>query len=1077
MMAKDTEFKAIAAYERYYNEDSLYGVYVVRCLGNVKYAKKVSKDLFSQDDCETYYETTVVGSMQRLYVGSEYTFLAHASFASKYKSWQYTVSSVYATAPKTPEEQRVFLNSIITPRQIEIVTSAYPNIVQDVLDEKEIDTSKFKGIGDTIWQKIKDKILENYLMSDVITLLQPVGVTFGMIKKLVATFGNAHILKEEIKKNPYMLTRVHGLGFKRVDEIALKLEPTLLVSDKRMFAFVKYYLNCVADQEGHTWVLVQKLKNAVIDYIPQCLRLFEEKIENPNTLSGYLYKENNCIGVAKYKETEDSIYSILKSMENYKCNCKIDTEQGIKQAEDVFGYELTEEQRNVVRQIEKNNVVLFTGSAGCVDADTEFFNGYKWCRIADYNMHDKVLQYNADGTAGLVYPERYIKTECDTLWHFKTKYGLDQCLSDDHNCYYISQKGIPHECSFSEIRESQAQGKFNGRFKTSFLYSGEGIKYSDSMIRLFVAAIADGSFYYNSPIDSKCYTKCRFHIKKERKKQRLIFLFINTGVEYFVSESAAEGYTDFYCMLPERMKVFPADWYGCTQEQLKVITDEALFWDGSIGKGNRIGSISTTVKENADFLQFAYSATGHKASITVNDRSGQQYSTCGKMYTRKSAEYRVSITSRNLCALTADDRNTHHNTEILPYKPTDGYKYCFTVPSHYLVLRRNNCIFITGNCGKSSSARAILNSFQNASIACCSLSAKAAQRIREATGYEATTIHRLLGVDPKTGGFVCNSGNRLSQDVVFLDEASMLNCQIFYDLISSVKEGAKLIICGDYLQLPPIGAGNVFSDIIHMPSQFNVSVLTKVHRQASKSGILTDANKIRAGECPIETPLPTIVSGELEDMVYAFRDNKSRIQNIAVNQFVKLSKQYGIDNVVLAVPRKDIVENSAYELNRMIQKELIKTKEQPPVVFGDNKFYVGDRILQIVNDYEKDTYNGEVGYVTEVVPDAKPEEICLTARFELNGVVKITYYSKAELNEILLGYSMSIHKLQGSEYQYTIVDIDSTHAALLDSCLLYTAITRAKKKCLLVAEPSAFKMAISKNKSKTRQTWLKLKGE
>ena len=347
---------------------------------------------------------------------------------------------------------------------------------------------------------------------------------------------------------------------------------------------------------------------------------------------------------------------------------------------------------------------IYTGRAGCVDCDTEYFNGTEWKRIADYTKGDKVLQYNADGTAELVIPEQYHKYEAETLWHFSTKYGLDQCVSDEHNMYYVTSKNNLYHQQFSKVKELHDKSKhgFTGKFITSFKYDGQGINLTDAEIKLMCAVICDGSFYYDNKTD-KDYSHrpsdkvCRFHIKKDRKKIKLRNLFEECGLSYRETQSATEGYTDFYVIAPRHEKEFTSDWYNCTNKQLQIICDNILFWDGHTDHVRR--SFSSNVKANAEFVQFAFSACGYRARISVRDRSGQKYFTCGKWYTRKSVEYEVSITDRTLIGMT----NSHGNKpEIAKYNTKDGFKYCFTVPSHMWVMRRNNCICITGNSGKSS---------------------------------------------------------------------------------------------------------------------------------------------------------------------------------------------------------------------------------------------------------------------------------------------------------------------------------------------------------------------------------------
>lgn len=347
---------------------------------------------------------------------------------------------------------------------------------------------------------------------------------------------------------------------------------------------------------------------------------------------------------------------------------------------------------------------IYTGKPGCVDCDTEYFNGTEWKRIADYTEGEKVLQYNTDGTAELVVPEQYHKYEAETLWHFSTKYGLDQCVSDEHNMYYITSKNNLYHQTFSNIKALHNKSKqgFTGRFITSFKYGGQGINLTNSEIKLMCAVICDGNFYYDNKTDkdySHCPSDkvCRFHIKKDRKKIKLRELFEECNLSYRETQSATEGYTDFYVIAPRHEKEFTSDWYSCTNEQLQIICDNILFWDGHTDHVRR--SFSSNNKANAEFVQFAFSSCGYRAKISVNNRSGQQYFTCGKLYTRKSVEYEVSITDRTLVGMT---RKNGTKTKIETYRTKDGHKYCFTVPSHMWVMRRNNCICVTGNSGKSS---------------------------------------------------------------------------------------------------------------------------------------------------------------------------------------------------------------------------------------------------------------------------------------------------------------------------------------------------------------------------------------
>ena len=353
----------------------------------------------------------------------------------------------------------------------------------------------------------------------------------------------------------------------------------------------------------------------------------------------------------------------------------------------------------------KGCLTIYTGLAGCVDCDTEYFNGTEWKRIADYVDGDKVLQYNEDGTATLVDPIQYHKYPVDYLWHFKTRYGLDQCLSDEHQVYYITSKNNLYHKSFKEVRENHEHAVcgFKGKFITSFNYSGDGVELSDAEIKLMCAIICDGNFMYDGKTDRDYSNRpsndiCRITVKKERKKKRLREILNECNIEWKETELKREGYTTFAMKAPRHEKEFSKYWYNCNHHQLQVICDNVLFWDGCTKHGQK--TFSTSIKESADFIQFAFSSCGYKARICTYDTRGQVQYTNSKKYIRKSMTYIVSITKKNNPTITSG--RGKEKPKIEKYKTHDGFKYCFTVPSHMWVMRRKDCIVITGNSGKSS---------------------------------------------------------------------------------------------------------------------------------------------------------------------------------------------------------------------------------------------------------------------------------------------------------------------------------------------------------------------------------------
>lgn len=741
------EFKIVVTYEKYYNDDTTWGTYIAYTEDDIPFFTNGEANKFDNSEEKKKF-CNIVGKMQQLSIGGEYQIKAKYEYNKQY-GHQYKPLSIYALVPQTKEMQLLFLKTIIPEWMAENLINEYPNLVNDVANGtlKEIDYSKIKGVREITWNKVKEKIINNYLISDILMLLKPLGVTYRMIKKLLSDEPNPVLLKREIEKNPWVLTRVDNLGFKRVDDLALKLKPELIDSTQRLVSFIQYYFKDLGESKGHTWCSEKILRTAISNNVYECSDKVDWLFENNN----FLHIVNGRIGLKYYYDIEQQIYQLILD-----------------------------------------------------------------------------------------------KSKVDTT-----------------------------------------------------------INISDTAIELAIK-----------------------HAEEEQ------------GFNYVV-------------------------------EQLDTI--------------------------------------------------------------HKSLHRTVSL--------------------------------------------------ITGKAGtgKTSIMRAIVKAYteNNYMITASALSAMAAQRITEATEFPAMTIHRTLGCQG-LNKFTYDMDNHLITDVAFLDEGSMVNASLFLHWLEAIGDNTRIIISGDHKQLPPIGFGNVFSDLVEMFDDSIVSKLIKPMRQAEKSGILVDANKIRENINPISEKLqPRIIHGELQDMYYMFRSNRQSLFNIAIKTFLKSVETDGIDNVVIAVPRRKDCLNSTNEINKVIQNELLGDVQQSIEGFETN-FKLGAKVMQTVNDYDKNVFNGEIGYITQIgeryESKKKKEEYCVVTYSDICGHDKLIEYTKKELTSLSLAYAMTVHKLQGAGRKTVIGIIDNTHHQLLDNCMLYTLLTRAKKRCLLLAEPSAFLQCI-RTSHNHRNTWLKSQTE
>ena len=698
-------------------------------------------------DEENKKMSKLAGKMQHLVVGGEYVVKAKYKKDKKYGD-QYVPIAIYAIIPQSRETQLLFLKSMIPEWMADNLINAYPNVVNDVANGtlKTIDYSLVKGVREITWNKIKEKIINNYLISDIISMLKPIGVTYAMIKKLLSEEPNPVLLKQELEKNPYIMTKIDGIGFRKCDDLALKLKPELIDSTQRLVAFIQYYFKDLGESKGHTWCSEKILRAAISNNIYECCNKVDWLLEN----NDFLHIDNGRIGLKYYYDIEMQIYHLILNKSQIETTINISDEaidKAIKHAEEEQGFDYVVEQLDTIHKSLHRTVSLITGKAGT---------------------------------------------------------------------------------------------------------------------------------------------------------------------------------------------------------------------------------------------------------------------------------------------------------------------------------------------GKTSIMRAIVKAYMenNYMMTASALSAMAAQRITEATEFPAMTIHRTLGCQG-LNEFTYNKDNHMITDVAFLDEGSMVNASLFLHWLEAIGDNTRIIISGDHKQLPPIGFGNVFSDLIEMFDESVVSKLVKPMRQAEKSGILVDANKIRENINPISEKLqPRIIHGELQDMYYMFRTNRQSLFNIAVKTFIKSVESDGIDNVVIAVPRRKDCLNSTTEINKVIQNELLGDVLQSIDGF-DTTFKLGAKVMQTVNDYDKNVFNGEIGYVTKIserYEGKKKEEYCEVTYTDIFGKDKIIEYTKKELAALDLAYAMTVHKLQGAGRKTVIGIIDNTHHQLLDNCMLYTLLTRAKKRCLLLAEPEAFLQCI-RTSHNNRNTWMMLETE
>lgn len=361
--------------------------------------------------------------------------------------------------------------------------------------------------------------------------------------------------------------------------------------------------------------------------------------------------------------------------------------------------------------------------------------------------------------------------------------------------------------------------------------------------------------------------------------------------------------------------------------------------------------------------------------------------------------------------------------------------------------------------GKTTTTQGIIAAFKarHMSILLAAPTGRAAKRMTEATGMEAKTIHRLLEYNPMDG-YKRNDENPLEGDALIVDECSMIDILLFYNLMKAIPSNMRLILVGDIDQLPSVGAGNVLRDIIDS-QQIPVVRLTRIFRQAQSSRIVMNAHAINDGQ------FPNIKNGLDTDFFFINQEDADEMVKLIIGLVRdRLPKKYGYppkEIQVLTPMQRGTV--GAGNLNIELQNALNPTA--PSLARGGYTFRQGDKVMQIRNNYDKNVFNGDIGYITAVDTNERTLVVTFDSR--------VVEYDITELDEIVLAYAITIHKSQGSEFPVVVMPVTMKHFVMLQRNLIYTGITRAKKICVLVGTTKALAYAIRNQTVSKRNTKLK----
>ncbi len=369
---------------------------------------------------------------------------------------------------------------------------------------------------------------------------------------------------------------------------------------------------------------------------------------------------------------------------------------------------------------------------------------------------------------------------------------------------------------------------------------------------------------------------------------------------------------------------------------------------------------------------------------------------------------------------------------------------------------KSGLAIITGGpgTGKTTLIKALLHvaGTRQLAVALAAPTGRAAKRMGEATGHQARTLHRLLEYAVQEGTFQRNTENPLACDLLVLDEASMIDLKLMSSLLQALPAQCILVLVGDVDQLPPVGAGSVLSDLINSGLVPSVK-LNVIYRQAEESAIVHNAHRINRGEFPV-------LKSRAKDFIFMKADSPEQAARLvieaAVDRLPKMRRLHPIDDIQVVSPmRRSITGVEA--LNHELQSRLNPASpNKPEIKFGDRVIRLGDKVMQIKNNYGKMVFNGDVGRVV----DMDTEGGLLTVLYNDVDTRRRVQYEFSECDELITAYAISVHKSQGSEYRAVVLPFTTQHFMMLQRNLLYTAITRARELVVLVGSGKAIAIAV-----------------
>lgn len=991
---------------------------------------------------------------------------------SKYGK-QFKCSTVAPIDPTTSEGIAEFLCSGLVagigPVLAERIVAHYGPKTLDVLEnDLERVKAEVRGIGAAKLEALRAALIEHKAVGQIMIWLRGHGVSASLATKLYKRYGAQAI--GIVSDAPYrMCMEVSGVGWKTADDLAQRLGTPLNAPD-RIQAGLLHTLDeitsrghCYADNKELFTKSIDLLGVSTEEIVPQLrqLRTDERIIEDGDTIypkSLYDAERNVALRLhtllttpAREHEGKPLAECVTPAVAAFEAST---------------GFTLADGQRAAVELVANSKVAVITGGPGqgkCLSPHTLVMRHdgtlvmAQDVREGDLLMGPGSMPRRVSGVVrgyGPMYEIRPIKGE---PWQCNDKHILTLVRSATNE---VRDWPLPEYMQLGPGAKWRVKGKL---FRVQIDFPDQETFLDPYIMGLW---LGDGST--NDVNVHKPDEEVHDALSKEAKRLglRVSIGYSDSGCKYSGIRSLDGRHNparnEFRTALDEcGGKTIPQQYKINSREKRLRLLAGLMDTDGYINQG--CCEIISKWPRLADDIAFVARSLGFAAYISDKPIQLEGWPE-PRIYKRVGISGDLSVVPTRIARKQAPKRQQIKDVlrtgfDVVPIGDGDYCGWELDGDGRFLL----GDFTVTHN---TTITKCVLSAFDAAGIPVTMVAptGRAAKRMNEATDKEASTIHRLLSYNPDEHGFAFNKRNKLPSKVLCVDESSMVDVLLMSSLLDALSDDARLIVVGDVDQLPSVGPGSVLRDVIDS-GVVPTARLSVVYRQAAGSLIIDNAHRINRGETPITGPS----TGDFHVL------NKNAEADVAamIETMVRdrIPKAYGFDPMTQIQVLTPMNKGPAgvLALNERLQTAINPPDaDKPQVVRGKTTFRLGDRVLETKNDYERGVFNGDIGYIVDVDPNATKDDPVLFVSID----DKIVPYTNPHLEKLQLAYCTSIHKAQGGQQKAVIVVMLMSHFMMLSRNLLYTAVTRGEKLVVLVTEPRALGMALAETRKELRRTKL-----